>query len=174
MSGAQNFQSWQKMTPPVVREVDGETTGEVATTEATTSEEVAEAMEEVGTVVAATVVVEEIGAEDEDTEAVGVVEVEEDIRASVETAGVMMEAWVEAGEVVETVEAWTTTEEHQSCTTRSHSTRACAVASVRQTRPLPLLRTSRSPSLTGCSRVSSILLSTKRATTTTVRSTLPI
>lgn len=162
------------MTLPVVREVDGETTGEVATTEATTLEVAAEAMGEVGTVVAATVVVEEIGAEDEDTEAVGVDEVEEDIRASVETAGVMMEVWVEAGEVVETVEAWTTTEEHQSCTTRSHSTRACAVASVRQTQPLPLLHTLRSPNPTGCSRVSSILLSTRCATTTTVRSTLPI
>ena len=168
MSGAQNFQSWQKMTPPVVREVDGETTGEVATTEATTSEEVAEAMGEVGTVVAATVVVEEIGAEDEDTEAVGVVEVEEDIRASVETAGVMMEAWVEAGEVVETVEVWTTTREVLSFTIRNPSIKACVVASARLTQPLLLLHILRNPSHTESNLKNSTLLSIKHARATTI------
>ena len=137
--------------------------------EATTSEEVAEAMGEVGTVVAATVVVEEIGAEDEDTEAVGVVEVEEDIRASVETAGVMMEAWVEAGEVVETVEAWTTTGVLQSSTIRSPSIKAvCVVATARLILPLLLLHILRNPSHTESNLKNSTLLSIKHARATTI------
>ena len=81
--------------------------------------------------------------------------------------GVMKE-WEEAGEVVETVEAWTTTEALQNSITLSPSIKVCAVATAMLTQPLLPLLISKSPSHTDFNLLNSMLLSIKHARTTTI------
>jgi hypothetical protein len=171
---ARHFQNWLKMIPQVDKVVDGEMMARVEmdmVVEVAMEVEVVAAME--AEVVVATEVVEEIEEVEEDMEVVVVdikaevaVVVEVDTEALAVIAGAMMEEWEEAGDLVETVEAWTTTEVLPNSTILSPSIKVCVVATARLILPsLPLL-ISKSPSHTD-NLLSSMLLSIKHARTTT-------
>ena len=155
--------------------VDGETMAQVGmdmVEEVAMEVEVVVAME--AEVVVATVVVEEIEEVEEDMEVVVDIKVEVAAVVGVDTevlamiTGAMMEEWEEAGDLVETVEAWTTTEVLPNSTTRSPSIKVCAVAIARLILPLLPLLISKSPSHMEFNPLISVLLSIKHARTTTI------
>lgn len=169
------FQNWLKMILQVDKVVDGEMMAQVEMdmVEVVAMEvEVVAAME--AEVVVATEVAEEIEEVEEDMEVVVdikaevVAVVEVDTEALAVIAGAMMEEWEEAGDLVETVEAWTTTEVLPNSIILSPSIKVCAVATARLILPLLPLLISKSPSHTDFNLLSSMLLSIKHARTTTI------
>ena len=154
--------------------VDGETMAQVEmdmVEEVAMEEEVVVAME--AEVVVDTV--EEIEEVEEDTEVV--VDIRAEVAAAVGvdtealamTTGAMMEVWEEAGDLVETVEAWTTTEVLPNSITLSPFNMVCAMAATAMlTLPLLPLHISKSPSHTDLNLLNSMLLSIKHARTTTI------
>ena len=144
-------------------------------------EEVAMEVEVVAAMEAEAVVdtVEEIEEVEEDTEVV--VDIKAEVAAAVGvdtealamTTGAMMEVWEEAGDLVETVEAWTTTEVLPNSIILSPFNMVCAMAATAMlTLPLLPLHISKSPSHTDLNLLNSMLLSIKHGTTTIVLSTL--
>ena len=156
--------------------VDGETMAQVAMMVVVTTTEEVVVEEDMAVEVAAATAAVEVMVEVEETEEVVVEEdmeaevvavVEEVMVASVMITGAMKE-WEEAGEVVETVEVWTTTGVGPSSTIRSPSIKACVVATARLILPLLLLHILRNPSHTEFNLKNSTLLSTKHARTPTI------
>ena len=172
---AKLFQNWLKMILQVDRVVDGETMAQVEMdmVEVVAMEaEVVAAMEaEVEVATAVAEVIEEV---EEDMEVVvdikaevaAVVGVDTEVLAM--TTGAMMEVWEEAGDLVETVEAWITTEVLPNSTILSPLIKVCAVASARLILPLQPLLILKSPSHTDFNLLSSMLLSIKHARITTI------
>ena len=170
-----HFQNWLKMIRQVDKVVDG---GTMAQVEMDMVEEVAMEVEVVVAMVAEVVVdmavVEETEEVEEDMEVVEDIKVEVAAAVGADTevlamiTGAMTEVWEEAGDLVETVEAWTTTEALQNSITHSPSIKVCAVATAMLTQPLPPLLISKSPSHTDFNLLNSTLLSIKHARTTTI------
>ena len=154
--------------------VDGETMAQV---EMDMVEEVAMEAEVVAAMEAEAVEVDTVEETEEVEEDMGVAVVIKaevaavvgvDTEALAMITGAMMEVWEEAGDLVETVEAWTTTEVLPNSITLSLFNTECAVATAMLTLHLLPLLISKSPSHTDFNLLSSTLLSIKHARTTTI------
>ena len=172
---AYHYQNWLKMILQVDKVVDGETMAQVGmdmVEEVAMEVEVVVAMEaEVVVAMAVAEVIEEVEEDikvvvDIKVEVAAVVGVDTEVLAMI--TGAMMEEWEEAGDLVETVEAWTTTEVLPNSTTRSPSIKVCAVAIARLILPLLPLLISKSPSHMEFNPLISVLLSIKHARITTI------